>query len=204
MLTRISHECAWGRLDSGFPCVLHLVANTRAKLACFIAMPEISRAVFCLDIVQIARDAAARRDDAFSRAKDPPSAPFSFPFFLIVPFLLFIVNLFQRDLMIAGIPLESAMESCDTRACAPIFCEKLVANTNYYLSRQIQAAVPLQLINFRAIHLSSVCSGYNWKCKSHVYDCICWESQTAVSNELKGSRTILLFVYLNLSFLFLQ
>lgn len=67
---------------TGFPCVVpRLVANTRAKLTCFIAMPEISRAVFCLDVVQIARDAAARRDDAFPWARDPPSAPLSFPFF---------------------------------------------------------------------------------------------------------------------------
>jgi len=35
----------------GLPvCVPRPVANPRAKLACFIVMPEISRAVFCLSI----------------------------------------------------------------------------------------------------------------------------------------------------------
>lgn len=99
------------------------------------------------------------RRDAFRRARDPPSSTLSFlHFFPTVPFPLFVVNAFQRDSANASKLVEFAVESRETRACTPIFRyrrEKLVANTNHYLSRGIQAAAPLQLINFRAIRLLS-------------------------------------------------
>lgn len=113
----------------------------------FIVMPEISRAVFCLGTVQIARDAAARRGATrcVSRKRDPaPRRPFPFRFFFS-PFFFFHSSLTHSSVIPrAQVNLSGPRRKAARRVRVPsIFRyrrEKLVANTNYYLSREIQAA----------------------------------------------------------------
>lgn len=150
VLTRISHE--WGTLGLGFP----VCSTSRCRHASEIGVfyrdaRDIACRLLSRHSTNRTRRCGATRRRVPSSEKPALEAPFSFPFFfLTVPLLLFIVNVFQRDSTRYTCRV-SAAENCDTRACTPIFCGKLVANTNYYLSRQIQAAVPLQLINFRVI-----------------------------------------------------